>query len=155
MGEGDGFLIVRSHDLFIRPISRFTSGVGITYGPSALCVAPKEGAVFRFTDLVGYRLPPAHVVRASDWQPIHIHDVVPFSGNFTLIVFLVENLKLGFDSIQNVWMKYGQWIDTVLVKKGEKEEFFFEDDAYLMEPAFDGNRYVPRDLAWNICPDKD
>ncbi|KZS88844.1 hypothetical protein SISNIDRAFT_459467 [Sistotremastrum niveocremeum HHB9708] len=118
----------------------FSSGVGITYGPSALCIAPKENATFRFTDLVGYRLPPAHVVRASDWQPVHIHDVVPFNGNFTLIVFLVENLKSGFDSIQNVWMKYGRWIDTVLVKKGEKEEFFFEDDAYLMEPAFDGNR---------------
>ncbi|KAI0949246.1 hypothetical protein AcW1_008916 [Taiwanofungus camphoratus] len=62
----------------------FTSGLGLRY-ESALTVP-------EFQDLapalrIGARVPPANIVRCSDWNPFNILDVMPYDGKFRLLVF--------------------------------------------------------------------
>ncbi|KAH7906530.1 FAD binding domain-containing protein [Hygrophoropsis aurantiaca] len=62
----------------------FTSGIGLRYSSSL--VVPK------FHELapglaIGERFPRGNVIRQCDWNPVDLQDLMPYDGNFRLLLF--------------------------------------------------------------------
>lgn len=77
-----------SADEFKRAFRRFggfTSGIGICYQASTIVNARHQQEAANL--IIGKRLPPQRIVRATDARPFELHDLLPSDARFKVLVF--------------------------------------------------------------------
>ncbi|RDB15363.1 Phenol 2-monooxygenase [Hypsizygus marmoreus] len=77
-----------SHEDFIKAFKTFggfTSGVGICYAESQIINATHQSYAKNL--IVGKRLPPQILVRAADFRPFELQDLLPSDARFKVLLF--------------------------------------------------------------------
>ncbi|KAJ7580156.1 FAD binding domain-containing protein [Mycena floridula] len=84
-----------SHQDFLKifqTFGGFTSGIGIHYPASAIVDDTLQS--FVRNAIVGQRMPPQILIRAADFRPFNIHDLLPSDFRFKVLVFTGDTTQV-------------------------------------------------------------
>lgn len=104
-----------SHEEFLRAFqtfSGFSSGIGIHYTESSIVNSTYQDVASKL--IVGKRVPPEMVLRATDSRPFNIQDLLPSDARFKLLVFTgdtsrastLATLQQSADDLQSILTRY-------------------------------------------------
>ncbi|KAJ7781886.1 FAD binding domain-containing protein [Mycena maculata] len=119
-----------SHEDFLKAFQTFggfTSGIGIHYGESAIVDCRTQSCARNV--VVGQRMPPQALVRAADFRPIELQDLLPSNTLFKLLVFpgdvaALDGLAVGLQIIKE---KFGHAVDVISIVSVKRPDFCFMD----------------------------
>ncbi|KAJ7040745.1 FAD binding domain-containing protein [Mycena alexandri] len=128
-----------SHAVFLKMFQTFggfTSGIGIHYAESPI-VHPASQSCAK-NAIVGERMPPSVLLRAADFRPVELQDLLPSDTRFKLLVFTgdadpeaLEDVAAGVRLIQQ---KYSPAFDVISVISKKRPGFCFMDLPPVLRP---------------------
>ncbi|KAJ7768311.1 FAD binding domain-containing protein [Mycena metata] len=128
-----------SHAVFLKMFQTFggfTSGIGIHYAESPI-VHPASQSCAK-NAIVGERMPPSVLLRAADFRPVELQDLLPSDTRFKLLAFTgdadpeaLEDVAAGVESIQQ---KYGPALDVISIISRKRPGFCFMDLPPALRP---------------------
>lgn len=127
-----------SHEEFVKAFQShggFTSGIAVHYGPSTITDVAYQSHATGLN--IGQRLVPQIIVRAADFRPYEIQDLLPSDTRFKILVFSGDNCndtrRSLLDSLAEQMSKSGGF----LAKHGESWNTMF--DILLVSTARKSN----------------
>ncbi|KAJ6504194.1 FAD binding domain-containing protein [Mycena vitilis] len=138
-----------SHADFLQAFQTFggfTSGIGIRYGASAIVDCANQACARNV--IVGQRMPPQVLVRAADFRPVELQDLLPSNTRFKLLVFTgaVAALDGLAGDLKSILQKVGEAVEVVSIVSSIRSSFSFMDLPAVLRPHWSKVLYDERDL---------
>ncbi|KAJ6619953.1 FAD binding domain-containing protein [Mycena sp. CBHHK59/15] len=130
-----------SHQDFLKAFQTFggfTSGIGIHYGESPIVNYRSQPCAQNV--VIGQRMPPQVLVRAADFRPIELHDLLPSDTLFKLLVFTGDKVADGSElhavalEVEKVTKRFGKAVDIISIVSSKRADFSFMDLPVVLRP---------------------
>jgi len=126
-----------SHEDFLKifqTFGGFTSGIGIHYAESAIVNCGSQSCARNV--VVGQRMPPQVLIRAADFRPIELQDLLPSNTLFKLLVFTGDAMELDnlATALQSITKKFGHAMDVISIVSNKRPDFCFTDLPPILRP---------------------
>lgn len=126
----------------------FTSGIGIQYSASPITNITYQSLA---VDLeIGKRMPPQIIIRAADFRPFELHDLIPSDTRFKVLIFTgdldnpvqmtrVESLAAAITGTDGFLTRFGgeSWhgvFDILTILVGKKETVNYTTVPAVLRP---------------------
>ncbi|KAJ6551443.1 FAD binding domain-containing protein [Mycena capillaripes] len=138
-----------SHADFLQAFQTFggfTSGIGIHYAESAIVDYANQPCAKNI--VVGQRMLPQMLVRAADFRPIELQDMLPSNTLFKLLVFTGDSAALDglAAGIERILEKFGTAVEVISIVSSRRPDFSFMALPPVLRPHWSKVLYDEKDL---------
>ncbi|KAJ7117712.1 FAD binding domain-containing protein [Mycena epipterygia] len=130
-----------SHEVFLKAFQTFggfTSGIGIHYAESAIVKGGNQPCATNL--VVGQRMPPQVLIRAADFRPVELQDLLPSDTLFKLLVFTGDaaahepRLAGLAATIEDLTQRFGGTLNVISIVSSRRPGFSFIDLPAILRP---------------------
>ncbi|KAJ7625499.1 FAD binding domain-containing protein [Roridomyces roridus] len=124
-----------SHEDFLKVFQTFggfTSGIGIRYEESAIVNYGAQPCARNV--LIGQRMPPQVLIRAADFRPFELQDLLPSNALFKLLVFTGDSTEMLEASLDPLIKKYGHALQVITIVSKRWPGFSLADIPAVLRP---------------------